>query len=109
MKAGEYNKSLLRRFTVTNFYALYLFLPSVQFLRIESFFLKELESFLELQVIGCITNKSLKLSGFSLPGLRCLIVETEGLFVDGDADILALTWLEINLLESLQLLLRSVY
>lgn len=62
------NKSLLRRFTVTNFYALYLFLPSVQFLRIESFFLKELEGFLELQVIGCITNKSLKLSGFSLPG-----------------------------------------
>lgn len=68
MKAGENNKSLLRRFTVTNFYALYLFLPSVQFLRIESFFLKELEGFLELQVIGCITNKSLKLSGFSLPG-----------------------------------------
>lgn len=67
-KQGEYNKSLLRRFTVTNFYALYLFLPSVQFLRIESFFLKELEGFLELQVIGCITNKSLKLSGFSLPG-----------------------------------------
>lgn len=67
-KQGENNKSLLRRFTVTNFYALYLFLPSVQFLRIESFFLKELESFLELQVIGCITNKSLKLSGFSLPG-----------------------------------------
>lgn len=55
-------------FTVTNFYALYLFLPSVQFLRIESFFLKELEGFLELQVIGCITNKSLKLSGFSFPG-----------------------------------------
>ena len=46
---------MLRRFTVTNFYALYLFLPSVQFLRIESFFLKELEGFLELQVIGCIT------------------------------------------------------
>ena len=68
MKAGKNNKSLLRRFTVTNFYALYLFLPSVQFLRIESFFLKELEGFLELQVIGCITNKSLKLSGFSLPG-----------------------------------------
>ena len=68
MKAGGNNKSLLRRFTVTNFYALYLFLPSVQFLRIESFFLKELEGFLELQVIGCITNKSLKLSGFSLPG-----------------------------------------
>lgn len=67
-KQGENNKSLLRRFTVTNFYALYLFLPSVQFLRIESFFLKELEGFLELQVIGCITNKSLKLSGFSLPG-----------------------------------------
>lgn len=68
IKAGENNKSLLRRFTVTNFYALYLFLPSVQFLRIESFFLKELEGFLELQVIGCITNKSLKHSGFSLPG-----------------------------------------
>lgn len=68
MKSRENNKSLLRRFTVTNFYALYLFLPSVQFLRIESFFLKELEGFLELQVIGCITNKSLKLSGFSLPG-----------------------------------------
>ena len=68
IKAGENTKSLLRRFTVTNFYALYLFLPSVQFLRIGSFFLKELEGFLELQVIGCITNKSLKLSGFSLPG-----------------------------------------
>lgn len=68
MKVGEYNKSLTSRFTTSNFYALYLFLPSVQFLRIGSFFLKELEGFLELQVIGCITNKSLKLSGFSLPG-----------------------------------------
>lgn len=38
MKVGEYNKSLTSRFTTSNFYALYLFLPSVQFLRIESFF-----------------------------------------------------------------------
>ena len=41
MKSRENNKSLLRRFTVTNFYALYLFLPSVQFLRIGSFFFKK--------------------------------------------------------------------
>lgn len=44
------------------------FFPPFNFSESDHSFLKKLEGFLEFQVIGCITNKSLKLSGFSLPG-----------------------------------------
>jgi hypothetical protein len=72
------------------------------------FILFQFKRLFEFQLIGSISDECLKLACFCLPGCSCFIIEAECLLIDGDVYILALSRLQVNLLESLQLLVRAI-
>ena len=60
-----------------------------------------------LDVVGRKSYLGYEITRFCRPLLRAVIVERQGTLADGDAHILLLTWLKVNLLESLQFFLRT--
>ena len=67
------------------------------------------ERFLQTQIVRSITHQDFKLARLCLPRGCLLVIEAECITAYGDTYVLALTWIQTYLLESLELLVGAVH